>query len=132
MFVHPVVTRTIYRSRNRGTRTTASYLFFFKSTSSTEIYTLSLHDALPISGQLCMLDDHGRVVLDGVEILLLRSEEHTSELQSPDHLVCRLLLEKKKAERAIQPLVLSEGDFREIVTGGGRPYRHVVAGVVSE
>src|SRR5947208_14664979 len=71
--------------------------FFFNSTATTEIYTLSLHDALPIS--LFAVLDHGVVVvwvLGGIAGAILRSEEHTSELQSPDHLVCRLLLEKKK------------------------------------
>src|SRR6266566_9561988 len=69
--------------------------FFFNDTATTEIYTLSLHDALPIEGALQIPP------LDGVEGGLqvepvLRSEEHTSELQSPCNLVCRLLLEKKK------------------------------------
>src|SRR5258708_33094415 len=73
------------------------FFFFFNDTATTEIYTLSLHDALPIfiaelahvaqRVTLCLL--RGGRVRD-------RSEEHTSELQSPDHLVCRLLLEKKK------------------------------------
>src|SRR2546429_6107096 len=74
------------------------FFFFFNDTATTEIYTLSLHDALPISDQ-----GDGRVVLervigDGSEDLRRdgRSEEHTSELQSRLHLVCRLLLEKKK------------------------------------
>src|SRR2546426_7729250 len=86
--------------------------FFFNDTATTEIYTLSLHDALPISGADAA-EQHGqppaleaasdqrsrrpgacgfipsRTVQD-------RSEEHTSELQSPCNLVCRLLLEKKK------------------------------------
>src|SRR5258708_36961050 len=75
------------------------FFFFFNDTATTEIYTLSLHDALPICG------GHRRPGAarrdDGVRLALLherrlRSEEHTSELQSPDHLVCRLLLEKKK------------------------------------
>src|SRR5258708_18887288 len=73
--------------------------FFFNDTATTEIYTLSLHDALPISEGL----DHQRVggaPRDRPEARrqrrAQRSEEHTSELQSPDHLVCRLLLEKKK------------------------------------
>src|SRR2546422_9863766 len=74
--------------------------FFFNDTATTEIYTLSLHDALPILAR----DEH-RMATEmlypqirralaacGVE----RSEEHTSELQSRLHLVCRLLLEKKK------------------------------------
>src|SRR5947208_9760360 len=75
-----------------------SFLFFYKATAAPEIYTLSLHDALPIS--------HGRRPRAAVEReqdrpprrvvdVGARSEEHTSELQSPDHLVCRLLLEKK-------------------------------------
>src|ERR1039457_79697 len=70
------------------------FFFFFNDTATTEIYTLSLHDALPIcffgskpfSKANSYLQKHG----------LARSEEHTSELQSPCNLVCRLLLEKKK------------------------------------
>src|SRR5438552_16160419 len=82
-----------------------SLLFFFNNTATTEIYTLSLHDALPIcrqcvSGRRGLLrfpDDVG-IVPTGAQPAGrdVRSEEHTSELQSPDHLVCRLLLEKKK------------------------------------
>src|SRR5256885_7210532 len=80
------------------------YFFFFNDTATTEIYTLSLHDALPISlgrgiharpvRRAARLGDGWR----GVRALerALRSEEHTSELQSPCNLVCRLLLEKKK------------------------------------
>src|SRR5258705_11457460 len=82
------------------------FFFFFNDTATTEIYTLSLHDALPIClhgaqraplhvGNL--LEGHAVVLLqDDRRPLLLRSEEHTSELQSLRHLVCRLLLEKKK------------------------------------
>src|SRR5438876_3090720 len=76
--------------------------FFFNDTATTEIYTLSLHDALPISagGMSChpSTDPLGRRVLLQARGRrgALRSEEHTSELQSPVHLVCRLLLEKKK------------------------------------
>src|SRR2546427_10614268 len=72
--------------------------FFFNDTATTEIYTLSLHDALPIYGgaqaghALAQLE-HGLVLADQQR---LRSEEHTSELQSQSNLVCRLLLEKKK------------------------------------
>src|SRR5438876_5226937 len=75
-------------------------LFFFNETATTEIYTLSLHDALPISrvvavdGDLVSVSDSAYNV--GVDFVQTRSEEHTSELQSPVHLVCRLLLEKKK------------------------------------
>src|SRR3712207_6993180 len=103
-------------------------IFFFNDTATTEIYTLSLHDALPIFGragellQRLLLDDFRRglaleLVLDlrrlveplavalgdlahevgiGLGRLDQRSEEHTSELQSRQYLVCRLLLEKKK------------------------------------
>src|SRR5690348_17882401 len=75
--------------------------FFFNDTATTEIYTLSLHDALPIYRRALPTLVHevvGPVHLDGprVDLAVRRSEEHTSELQSPVHLVCRLLLEKKK------------------------------------
>src|SRR5438552_18637759 len=73
--------------------------FFFNDTATTEIYTLSLHDALPIY----LASDRSAVPAGAVardasssSPFPMRSEEHTSELQSPDHLVCRLLLEKKK------------------------------------
>src|SRR5882724_4075643 len=69
--------------------------FFFNDTATTEIYTLSLHDALPIK-PLPPSRPYYPLVLLGSGGLLLRSEEHTSELQSLRHLVCRLLLEKKK------------------------------------
>src|SRR5574344_3014152 len=72
----------------------SSFFFFFNDTATTEIYTLSLHDALPIyynPGAYTYPDDYVDAPFEGE-----RSEEHTSELQSPDHLVCRLLLEKKK------------------------------------
>src|SRR5947208_8115280 len=69
-------------------------VFFFNDTATTEIYTLSLHDALPIFDCRCG-DPRGAGHPSGRRAHDLRSEEHTSELQSPDHLVCRLLLEKK-------------------------------------
>src|SRR5215216_6851640 len=77
------------------------FVFFFNDTATTEIYTLSLHDALPISALAPgAAPAHARAVRGRRAAVLLaptlRSEEHTSELQSPDHLVCRLLLEKKK------------------------------------
>src|SRR3989449_5316336 len=82
------------------------FFFFFNDTATTEIYTLSLHDALPISifGEkdshaVYFLQQQGIARLDGVN----RSEEHTSELQSRLHLVCRLLLEKKKKTDKNQP-----------------------------
>src|SRR5256885_7219795 len=89
-----------------------SFFFFFNDTATTEIYTLSLHDALPISlpKRESLLDRrlHHRSAQDPAVRpapgtgrahgagRTARSEEHTSELQSPCNLVCRLLLEKKK------------------------------------
>src|SRR2546423_14897582 len=76
-----------------------SFFFFFNDTATTEIYTLSLHDALPISyfsspGPL--IHKSGNFLLrDAPATCNFRSEEHTSELQSLAYLVCRLLLEKK-------------------------------------
>src|SRR2546422_5543448 len=90
--------------------------FFFNDTATTEIYTLSLHDALPISIYPAFIASvyalsrpdyrivwYVQAVLNASLVFLLfhlgrllRSEEHTSELQSRLHLVCRLLLEKKK------------------------------------
>src|SRR6185436_20946977 len=78
-------------------------LFFFNDTATTEIYTLSLHDALPISGRLPIGTIGFGATSDASRILRPRSEEHTSELQSPDHLVCRLLLEKKKNNNPLPP-----------------------------
>src|SRR5215510_2041523 len=78
-----------------------SLFFFFNDTATTEIYTLSLHDALPISGQGGFRPAGiGRTVLRCVAPHGLRSEEHTSELQSRGHIVCRLRLEKKKRSSA--------------------------------
>src|SRR2546426_9929677 len=89
-------------------------VFFFNDTATTEIYTLSLHDALPIYIAVAVLVQVLHVARVDVRTLdlvlraealvglgagldvLHRSEEHTSELQSPCNLVCRLLLEKKK------------------------------------
>src|SRR2546430_6103693 len=88
--------------------------FFFNDTATTEIYTLSLHDALPISGRGSrgrtatgsgeagagaasrLVSGAGRRLASGATAGPERSEEHTSELQSQSNLVCRLLLEKKK------------------------------------
>src|SRR5437870_11182442 len=92
-----------------------SLLLFFVNPSTSASYTLSLHDALPISAGGCVEDTIAglRITYSGLAsrfpnfqliiphlggtIPFLRSEEHTSELQSRGHLVCRLLLEKKKA-----------------------------------
>src|SRR5688572_31630336 len=95
--------------------------FFFNDTATTEIYTLSLHDALPIYARETfgynaswtvlreLIDEIG---IDGMEQVIAaadadetayrgRSEEHTSELQSQSNLVCRLLLEKKKKKNKV-------------------------------
>src|SRR5438552_19129298 len=73
------------------------FFFFFNDTATTEIYTLSLHDALPIWRRGCGGQGRAREAAHVRRARAgSRSEEHTSELQSPDHLVCRLLLEKKK------------------------------------
>src|SRR5260370_42699226 len=90
-----------------------SHFFFFNDTATTEIYTLSLHDALPISylagaqavkfqkrtPERCVPKEQWHLERDtpwGRIPYIERSEEHTSELQSHLNLVCRLLLEKKK------------------------------------
>src|SRR2546422_9234217 len=97
----------VFTSRKNRCNTIRFFFFFFNDTATTEIYTLSLHDALPI----CVREAVRPLVADGSEWwregvqrpqcdpgvrVLVRSEEHTSELQSRLHLVCRLLLEKKK------------------------------------
>src|SRR5438876_6798346 len=93
--------------------------FCFNNPATTEIYTLSLHDALPISqSEESSFGDDGLILADQalrefghVHIgMRERSEEHTSELQSPVHLVCRLLLEKKKADLRLT-LRLSQQGF---------------------
>src|SRR2546429_6663302 len=103
-----------------------SFFFFFNDTATTEIYTLSLHDALPISRlrlrcsgtslfffirPQSQLDPHVRRPAGDLAIPEIRSEEHTSELQSRLHLVCRLLLEKKKK----QNMNVSEYTFNKCV-----------------
>src|SRR3989441_7969023 len=84
-------------------------IFFFNDTATTEIYTLSLHDALPISQrQVGILGEEFMMIQarEGLHFIVRgrpwkmeRSEEHTSELQSLAYLVCRLLLEKKNQPR---------------------------------
>src|SRR5258706_13105673 len=77
--------------------TSFAFLFFFNDTATTEIYTLSLHDALPISTTACdLMLAAAKPTTSSRGALVTRSEEHTSELQSLTNLVCRLLLEKKK------------------------------------
>src|SRR5689334_23712213 len=93
-------TSTSWRNSCGVGGTPASPSTFFNDTATTEIYTLSLHDALPIcSGKSRFLASVFLGLLrHGFSATLIdpRSEEHTSELQSQFHLVCRLLLEKKK------------------------------------
>src|SRR5256885_8229345 len=87
----------------------AIFFFFFNDTATTEIYTLSLHDALPIYFEWTHRQyrdprrkhGFGGAACSGGE---RRSEEHTSELQSPCNLVCRLLLEKKKNREIFRTL----------------------------
>src|SRR5438874_8099838 len=87
----------------------ASSVFFFNNTPTTEIYTLSLHDALPIS-RCVTLNRHVSSCRTAARFLRCsplsrggRSEEHTSELQSRRDLVCRLLLEKKNTNDRSDP-----------------------------
>src|SRR5262245_64683188 len=103
------------------------FFFFFNDTATTEIYTLSLHDALPICGRGKLfeptLDCQSMLVVkrsqEPLEILqpgLARSEEHTSELQSLRHLVCRLLLEKKKKKKKKkQKVQQSTQEYKNII-----------------
>src|SRR5689334_24495518 len=97
------------------------FFFFFNDTATTEIYTLSLHDALPIF-PLVRFED---LTIDGEPIVVVgeapRSEEHTSELQSQFHLVCRLLLEKKKKKAARQKHEHSQTDGPRHIHAHQRP-----------
>src|SRR5438034_6574227 len=94
--------------------------FFYNDTATTEIYTLSLHDALPISSGCRSADrpapaggppscacSRGRRLGPFGAVLGARSEEHTSELQSHSDLVCRLLLEKKKRNGTSGPYMIA-------------------------
>src|SRR5438034_7958788 len=100
--------------------TVSSLIFFFMATTPSEIYTLSLHDALPIyfgaagtsGGVMQSLSPTAgsyttkTIIASGSAVVndtVLRSEEHTSELQSHSDLVCRLLLEKKKIHQPETP-----------------------------
>src|SRR5260221_8506633 len=78
------------------------FFFFFNDTATTEIYTLSLHDALPISCSTYSKNAMPQLTRMATISGLVRSEEHTSELQSHSDLVCRLLLEKKKKKKRKQ------------------------------
>src|SRR2546430_13541593 len=106
------------------------FFFFFNDTATTEIYTLSLHDALPIflglfGGEVGnhvvekRLDTHGVFGRNRKQIRnpqrVERSEEHTSELQSQSNLVCRLLLEKKKKTHTSQRTIASSSGRRSCI-----------------
>src|SRR3712207_7475597 len=102
------------------------FFFFFNDTATTEIYTLSLHDALPIYSKQLRIEQVRELAQElsltshqgGYKVGILspadsmnrfaanRSEEHTSELQSRQYLVCRLLLEKKKKKKQIKQYLL--------------------------
>src|SRR5436190_18271508 len=107
----------------REIRQRLAVCFFFNHTATTEVYTLSLHDALPILApeahdKLAKFIERGDAIGDdlGGDHIAARSEEHTSELQSHSDLVCRLLLEKKKG--AIDASIWSRAD----VTTGAFAY----------
>src|SRR2546427_3650750 len=88
--------------------------FFFNDTATTEIYTLSLHDALPIYIVEKLFGDLGPRYAKrngGYLRILKRSEEHTSELQSQSNFVCRLLLEKKKLRSSLLTYIVLINEF---------------------
>src|SRR6266849_10591399 len=87
------------------------HFFFFNDTATTEIYTLSLHDALPISGRR-FLPIHRFAPTGRNRRTGRRSEEHTSELQSRVDIVCRLLLEKKNENTPSTAVVTVRGAQR--------------------
>src|SRR5229473_8067252 len=90
------------------------FFFFFNDTATTEIYTLSLHDALPNCGQsscsvmqLTTLNGPSSARTTWPTVIAPRSEEHTSDLQSLAYLVCRLLLEKKNNFYLSVPILIN-------------------------
>src|SRR5258706_8435825 len=105
--------------------------FFFNDTATTEIYTLSLHDALPIFTKRSVMTAPERKLI-GTQTIRprhprsrnrrnTRSEEHTSELQSLTNLVCRLLLEKKKknrnrSERQVSTRTRREAEYQKNIS----------------
>src|SRR5579875_2112537 len=103
------------------------FFFFFNDTATTEIYTLSLHDALPISpaSRPCRARASARRWWP-LGSLRGRSEEHTSELQSHSEVVCRLLLEKKKHVAVAQGLAPDDQEDR-VVLGQGCDLAHLLA-----
>src|SRR2546427_4402866 len=100
------------------------FFFFFNDTATTEIYTLSLHDALPISTRSPLQPLRTRSACRQRRSarawprFVPRSEEHTSELQSQSNLVCRLLLEKKKKKKRYPILSLANNYGCDICSHG--------------
>src|SRR2546430_10437416 len=97
------------------------FFFFFNDTATTEIYTLSLHDALPISAS-SSISPTGSFEMSPytpTSVISSRSEEHTSELQSQSNLVCRLLLEKKntRARRAMNDIITAIVNANDVCIG---------------
>src|SRR5687767_15628066 len=103
------------------------FFFFFNDTATTEIYTLSLHDALPIFLEDVVAEQATLAsTIAGVPTVVLdprvanprfaRSEEHTSELQSLAYLVCRLLLEKKKKKKTKKSLIVRNNVKTDVYT----------------
>src|SRR6202022_1182859 len=98
VLIHNSQTLMIRPTRATPLITRVRFFFFFNDTATTEIYTLSLHDALPIF-IWCIRESLEEIQTSTwMPALVRRSEEHTSELQSHSDLVCRLLLEKKNNE----------------------------------
>src|SRR5207244_12609217 len=113
-YTHYYDLHTAVTSPTLPPRASPSSLLFFHAPTPPDIYTLSLHDALPICIGLQSGRSPGSITRSCVSTsasavgeslakasMSMRSEEHTSELQSPDHLVCRLLLEKKKTTTGV-------------------------------
>src|SRR5438046_5475599 len=109
-----------------------SRVFLFTDTATPEIYTLSLHDALPIwrcgrDSRIARTASGWRGRCPTSPCATPRSEEHTSELQSLTNLVCRLLLEKKKEQKyeRTRPAPLTEPCARPVASGAARERREV-------
>src|SRR5690349_24172438 len=110
------ITLFIYHVLTLQSSTVSLFFFFFNDTATTEIYTLSLHDALPIwypSRNRKVIETASAPTTRIMTGCARRSEEHTSELQSRRDLVCRLLLEKKKNKtKQMVPLVYDASEPR--------------------
>src|SRR5580693_3508385 len=122
----PLSTLLLSTRRYRFAAIESPAFFFFNDTATTEIYTLSLHDALPISSRpSASVVGGSSSIASSAFWCSSRSEEHTSELQSQFHLVCRLLLEKKKLQR---PRLAIEANLRDTAVGFDYPGARKAAG----